>query len=1033
MAFKDLRWFVGAALAVGLGGIVAGGGAVQAAPVIPDRIDYNRDVRTILSDNCFACHGPDKNTRKADLRLDTREGAFAALEEGAHVVVPGKPDDSELYRRIATDDEDDLMPPPKSNKELTERQKAILKKWIEQGAEWKGHWAYLPVERPAIPAVEKPGFVRNPIDQFVLASLAAAELEPAPEADRVTLIRRLHFDLIGLPPTKAQVDAFVNDKSADAYEKVVDSLLANPHYGERMAVYWLDLVRYADSAGYHSDNPIPVSPYRDYVIRAFNENKPFDRFTVEQLAGDLLPNSTIKEQVASAYNRLLQTTEEGGAQALEYEKKYAADRVRNVSTVWMGQTMGCAECHDHKFDPTSQRDFYTMAAFFADIQEPSVGNRGPGVPVPDEAYESKVKAIDGKIAELKQQIEANTPELAAAQAEWEKQAGSAAEWKPLDIVTLAAANGTQLAKQPDGSIKAGGTIPAQDTYTVTARTDLKGITAFRLEALNDTSFTANGPGASNNGNFVLTEFKVTAAVGAGAGQPVKLHKASADFSQDGWAVAGAIDGNDATGWAVMPRFGEPHFAVFEAVSPVAKEGGGEGGTGGVTLTFQLEHKQQYPQHQLGKFRITATTVANPGGIQSLPPEVQAALAVAPAQRNDAQKSSILAYYRTVSLITAPQREQLAALEKQKADALATAPRVLTTISGPPRVTRILARGNWQDETGEAVEPAVPAFLGKLEVADRRANRLDLAEWLVRKDNPLTARVFMNRVWMLFFGRGLAQPLDDLGLQGELPANPELLDHLSAEFMDGGWDVKKTIRAIVTSGTYRQASRPSADHREKDPFNRLFARQGRFRLDAEFVRDNALAVSGLLVEDIGGPSVKPYQPPGYWFALNFPVREWENDKGEGLYRRGLYTWWQRSFLHPSLLAFDAPTREECTAERPRSNIPQQALALLNDPTYVEAARVFAEKIVREGGADPTARIQWAFGRALSREANADELKVLTDLLQKHTQHYNADAEAAKALVSNGAAPVPQDLNVSELAAWTSVARTILNLHEAITRY
>jgi hypothetical protein len=1009
--------------------VSAGAARAQEVPPLPEKVDYNRDVRPILSDTCFACHGPDKNTRKADLRLDTKEGAFAALEEGGHVVVPGKPEESELHKRIITDDQDDLMPPPKSNKVLTERQKAILKKWIEQGAEWKGHWAYLPVQRPALPAVDKPGFVRNPIDKFVLASLAAAELEPAPEADRVTLIRRLYFDLLGLPPTNAQVDAFVNDASPDAYERLVDQLLANPHYGERMAVYWLDLVRFADSAGYHSDNPIPVSPYRDYVIRAFNDNKPFDRFTVEQLAGDLLPGATIKEQVASAYNRLLQTTEEGGAQPKEYEAKYAADRVRNVSTVWLAQTMGCAECHDHKFDPTSQRDFYTMAAFFGDVQEPSVGNRGPGVPVIEGELETKIEAIDAQVAAVRQQLEASTPELAAAQAEWEEHAAADAEWQPVSVVDVAAANGTQLQKQPDGSVKAGGTIPATEVYTVTARTDLKGITAFRLEALNDPSFTANGPGASNNGNFVLTEFKVTAAVGAGDAQSVALHKAAAAFSQDGWAVAGAIDGNDTTGWAVMPRFGVPHTAVFETVSPLAQDAGAEA----VTLTILLEHKQQYPQHQLGRFRISATTAANPSGIQALPPEVQAGLALAPDQRSDAQRAAIAAHFRQISPITAPFREQLAALDKQRTDALATAPRVLATMSGPPRTTRILPRGNWLDETGEVVGPAVPAFLGKLDVTDRRANRLDLAQWLVRKDNPLTARVFANRVWKLFFGRGLAQPLDDLGLQGELPANPELLDYLSAEFVDGGWDVKRMVRSIVTSGAYRRSSRPSADQREKDPFNRLFARQGRFRLDAEFVRDNALAISGLLVDRIGGPSVKPYQPAGYWFALNFPVREWQNDAGEGLYRRGMYTWWQRSFLHPSLLAFDAPTREECTAERPRSNIPQQALALLNDPTYVEAARVFAERIVREGGADATARIQWAFGRALSRQASDEELKILTDLLQKHGQVYGQDAEAAKALVSNGAAPVPQDLNLAELAAWTSVARTILNLHETITRY
>jgi hypothetical protein len=417
----------------------------------------------------------------------------------------------------------------------------------------------------------------------------------------------------------------------------------------------------------------------------------------------------------------------------------------------------------------------------------------------------------------------------------------------------------------------------------------------------------------------------------------------------------------------------------------------------------------------------------------LPGAVQSILAIDPTQRTEQQSKELAVYFRSIAPQLAEQREQLATVEKEKNDLLAAAARILETVSGKPRVTRVLARGNWQDETGPVVEPAVPAFLGKLDVTGRRANRLGLAQWLVRKDNPLTARVFMNRVWKMFFGRGLAQPLDDLGLQGELPSNPELLDYLAADFMDNGWDVKRAVRNIVLTGAYRQASRPTREQLEADPFNRLFARQGRFRLDAEFVRDNALAVSGLLVDRIGGPSAKPYQPAGYWFALNFPPREWENDKGEGLYRRGLYTWWQRSFLHPSLLAFDAPTREECTAERPRSNIPQQALALLNDPTYVEAARVFAERIVRQGGSDSNARIGWAFSTVLSRDPSAEELKVLAELLRKHTDVYGSDKEAAKALVSNGAAPVPQDLDVSELAAWTSVARAILNLHETITRY
>jgi hypothetical protein len=996
---------------------------VYATAPLPDKIDYNRDVRPIFADTSFACHGPDKNARKANMRLDTKEGAFAALKGGGHVLVPGKPGESELYRRITAHDPEDQMPPAKFNKTLSERQIAIIKKWIEQGAEFKGHWAYLPVQRPEIPPIPDAGFVRGPLDALMLAKLKELDLKHAPETDKITLIRRVYFDLIGLPPTKAQVDAFVNDKSENAYETVVDQLLANPHFGERMAVFWLDLVRYADSAGYHSDNPIPVSPYRDYVIKSFNDNTPFDRFTIEQLGGDLLPDPTTKTRVASAYNRLLQTTEEGGAQPKEYQAKYAADRVRNISTVWMGQTMGCCECHDHKFDPTTTRDFYSMEAFFADIQEPIVGNRGPGSPVLDDAAEAKVKQLDSKIAELTKKLEVETPELVAAQAAWEKEqhASLSVKWTALDFDKVEAANGTELSKQADASIKAGGaTVPAKETYTLTrAKSPLTGAIAFRLEAMKDGSLKAKGPGTASNGNFVLSEFKVLVD-----GKPVKLKAAAADFAQDNFPIANAIDGKDDTGWAILPQAGTSHIAVFETEKPIEAD---------TKLTVVLEHKFNVPEHNLGRFRVSVTADSKPADFLKLPQNVRKILARAGEKRSEQEKKDLRAFYQTIAEPLSPLRQELAKLEKEESAVVDAAPRVLMSQAGEPKVIRILHRGNWQDETGDVVQPAVPTFLGKVDATGRRANRLDLGKWLVRKDNPLTARVFVNRVWKMLMGRGLTQPLDDLGLQGELPSNPELLDHLAADFMDHGWDVKRAIRNIVTSGTYRQGSKPTHEQLEADPFNKQFARQGRFRLDAEFVRDNALAISGLLVDKIGGPSVKPYQPAGYWFALNFPPREWENDKGEGLYRRGLYTWWQRSFLQPSLLAFDAPTREECTAERPRSNIPQQALALLNDPTYVEAARVFAEKIVKTGGANPAARIQWAVNHALSRPATDDEQKVLGELFAKHSAHYANDVEAAKALLSNGTAPVPKDVNVSELAAWTSVARAVLNLNETITRY
>jgi hypothetical protein len=988
--------------------------SVRADVPVPDKVDFNRDVRPILSENCFACHGFDAKQRKADLRLDTKDGVANAVK--------GAKTHDDLLKRVKSSDPDEMMPPPDSGKSLTERQRAVLVRWVEQGAEYKGHWSYIKPARPSVPDVEQPGFTRNPIDKFVLAKLKERGFTPSPEADRVTLIRRLSFDLTGLPPTPEQVKAFVEDKSSDAYEKVVDRLLASSAYGERMAAYWLDLVRYADSIGYHSDNPMNVWPYRDYVIKAFNDNKPFDRFTVEQLAGDLLENATTEQKVASAYNRLLQTTEEGGAQPKEYTAKYAADRVRNASAVWLGQTMGCCECHDHKFDPIKTVEFYQFEAFFADVQEAAVGRREPGMPVPPPEKEKELKKLDDAVAAAKKKLATPTAELAAAQAEWEKQiAAGDVKWETLEPQSWKVAGESKLNKLDGGVLKSAYKVAARETYTIELRTDLKQVTGFRLEALEDDDLPAKGPGTAPNGNFVLTELRV-----ASAGKPVKLQNASADFSQEGYAVAGAIDGKAETGWAVQPKFGQSHVAVFETGMPLAlPEGGG-------AVTFTLEFQSRYPQHNIGKLRLSATDSPNPSR-QFVPANIREALAAAPEARTDKQKDELAAYYRTIAPSLQPVRDELAKLEKQKAEVLAGVPTCLVSVSGPPRTVRVLARGNWQDDSGPVVEPGVPAAMGKLDVTGRRATRLDLARWLVSRDNPLTSRVMVNRLWKLYFGTGISKSLEDLGSQGEWPTHPDLLDWLAVEFMDRGWDIKSMVKLIVTSGAYRQSSQPRQELKEVDPYNRLLARQSRFRLDAEMVRDNALSISGLLVNKVGGRSVFPYQPAGYWFALNFPTREWQNDTGDNLYRRGLYTHWQRSFLHPSLLAFDAPTREECTVDRPRSNVPQQALALLNDPTYVEAARVFAERIVREGGATTEARLNWAMEHALDRTPTPEEAKLLAGLVEKHGRQYGSDVEAAKKLISAGARPVATDLNPSELAAWTSVARVILNLSETITRY
>ncbi len=969
---------------------------------LPDKVEFNRDIRPILSDTCFTCHGPDGRTREAKLRVDTHKGALLGGEGGEPALVPGKAEKSGIYLRLITKDRDERMPPAKTGKKLTPRDIALVKKWIEQGGEYQGHWAF-------VPPVRTPGS----IDQLLRARLQKEGLKPAPEADRVTLARRLHLDLTGLPPEPADVDRFAADRDPKAYENLVDRLLASPHYGERMALYWLDLVRYGDSRGYHSDNPRNVGPYRDYVIQAFNENLPFDRFTREQIAGDLIPGATLRQRVASGYNKLNLTTEEGGAQAKEYEAKTAGDRVRNIGAVWMGATLGCAECHDHKFDPYTQRDFYSLAAFFADIQEGAIGDGDKGILVPRPEESKRLEEFDLALAALKQRLETQTPELDAAQIEWEKTALEPAPWTVLTLEQLKSAGGAELKASEDGSILVTGKSPAKDTHSAVVAVDAAGITAFRLEAL--AWGEKKGPGRSGNGNFVLTQFGVKQGAKA-----VTLHKASADHSQDNFPIASALDAKKQTGWAVLPQTGVDHAAVFEVKEFPA-------GEAGKPLTFTLDYQSPHAEHVIGRFRISATKSKNPGSI--VPAKVRAALAAEP--RTDAHKKDLAAHYRTLAPLLDPVRAELAATTKKREEFEKTIRRSLVSMQGAPRTLRILNRGNWMDDKGEVVLPATPEFLGVPPKSERRLTRLDLANWLVSKENPLTARTFANRMWMLFYGTGISRRLEDIGGQGEWPVHPELLDVLALEFAET-WDVKRFVKLLVTTETYRQSSVQSREAREKDPFNRLLAFQSRWRLDAEVIRDNALAVSGLLVRRIGGDSVRPYQPAGYWTHLNFPKREWTADRDDNVWRRGIYTWWQRSFLHPSLQAFDAPNREEGCAERPRSNIPQQALALLNDPTFVEAARVFGARIVKEGGSTAQDRIAWAFRRALSRAPRAEELRILSEL--QAGQHALAlkDPKAAELILKVGQSPAPQG-DVAELASWTAVARAILNLHETITRF
>jgi hypothetical protein len=808
-------------------------------------VNYTRDIKPILSARCYSCHGPDEGKRKAKLRLDVRDEAVKK------VIKPSDSKASELVSRITNEDPNEIMPPPKSKlPPLTAKEVEMIRRWIDQGAKFDIHWAYLKPERKPLPDVKDRQWTHNAVDFFVTAKRQAAGLAPAPEVDRVTLMRRLSFDLTGLPPTPEEVKAFIDDRRPEAYEELVDRLLASPHYGERMAMYWLDLVRFADTGGYHSDNHRDVWLYRDYVINAFNNNKRFDQFTIEQLAGDLLPNPTREQRIASGYNKMLMTTEEGGAQPKEYTAKYAADRVRNASVVWMAGTMGCAECHNHKYDPYTTKDFYAFEAFFADVEETAVGRQRQTLLPLREQAETQQK-LEAEFAAAKAALDNKTAEVDAAQTKWEE-----------------------------------------------------------------------------------------------------------------------------------------------------------------TLTLLQ--------------------------LRALPAEMRAILLIEPKARNDKQKQQLAGHYRKSVPQWAEIQKRFAEVDARKKDFEQTLPTSLVSLAVSPRTVRVLPRGNWLDDSGEVVQPAIPAFLGALDTKGNRAGRLDLARWLTSPDNPVTARVFVNRLWKLMFGQGLVKTVDDFGAQGAPPTHPELLDCLATEFMASrgasapGWDIKHMVKLLAMSATYRQSSQAGKEQRERDPTNLLLARQNRFRFDAEFVRDNTLAVSGLLSPKVGGSSVKPYQPEGYWQYLNFPVRDYQPDKGEAQHRRGMYTYWQRTLPHPSLVAFDAPSREECTAERPRSSTPLQALVLLNDPTYVEAARTFAERVMKEGGSSVQSRLNRAYRLALSREIQEAESSILANLYEKHLNEYRADKPAALKFLAVGQKPMPKDMDPAELAAWTSVARTILNLHEVITR-
>ncbi len=1171
--------------------LLTGASTALAASKAAGQIDFNREIRPILSDHCFACHGPDENKRKASLRLDVKEDAVKPAKSGDHAIVPGDPKKSSLIARINAKDPDDVMPPEKTNKKLTPQQKELLARWIQQGAPWQEHWAYVKPQRPTPPVVKNSTWMRNDIDKFVLARLEKEKLKPSPEAGKATLARRATLDITGLPPTPQEVDAFLADQSPDSYEKLVDRLLESPRYGEHQAKAWLDAARYADSHGYHIDSERSIWKYREWVIDAFNKNEPFDQFTVEQIAGDLLPEAGADQKIASGYVRCNLSTGEGGAIEEEYRAKYAFDRVETTSTIWMGLTLTCARCHTHKYDPIQHREYYGLYSFFNNLNEPVMdGNKpnpDPIMRLPSAEQTRRQEELKQWLADGQKQLDAPMPGLEAKQPAWEAKwrARLSEGWTALKPESITTTNkGVSFTVLDDRSVLASGENPAKDVHEVSLRLDAGTLAALRLEALPHESLPGKSAARADDGAFRLSEFEAE-LIYAGTNkdakpQKIKFTQAIADSAIGASDAAKAIDAKADTGWQ-PDAVTEPHAALFLPAEPVAVKAN-------ATLRARLRYEASTSKRAIGRFRLSAardselvtllappkpeawqvvgpfktestaqgfTNVFEPekkvdlkaayagvrdeikwaakpdftdgkenllvqdlhgvhgayylhrtiqmpeartvefsidaddlfklwvndklvtqrsvkekpgeapakvavklqkgenrlllkvvttqgaayftfksGGdaADSIPPDL-AALFAATKQFNAEQKKKALTVFRTLNSPEFKQTFDNVESWKKENDGIEKA--IPTTMIAKeiekPRDTFMLMRGEY-DKKGDKVAPGVPSILGALP-AGAPTNRLGLAQWLVGTNHPLTARVAVNRYWQQYFGTGLVKTSDDFGVQGDRPSHSELLDWLACEFMGGGWNVKQLQRLILTSAAYRQSSKFTPGLLARDPENRLLARGPRFRVEAEVVRDTALAVSGLLVEQRGGKSVKPYEPAGLWEAVSFNnSQKYVPDKGEAQYRRSLYTYWKRQSPPPGMLLFDAPTREYCVVRRPRTNTPLQALALMNDPQIVEASRAFAQRILLDGGANDGERVAYAFRLATARQAAKEESKVLLEVLKEQRASFAKEPGAAEKLLSVGAFKAKEGLGQTELAAWTTIASMLLNLDETITK-
>lgn len=1041
--------------------------------ILGAEIDFNRDVRPILSDLCFQCHGPDQSQRKADLRLDLKEGLLGKDPESA-IIVPGKATESELFSRLITTDPDLKMPPADSGKEMTPAQITTIKQWINSGAHWQKHWAFIPPRRSDIPQVKQTNWIRNPIDAFILARLEQQKLSPSSKAERSTLIRRLSLDLTGLPPTLTEQELFFNDHSPNAYEKLVDRLLNSPHYGERMAMEWLDAARYADTSGYQTDGERHMWRWREWVIEAFNNNMPFDQFTVEQLAGDLLPNPTLNQRIATGFNRNHRANSEGGIIFDEYLLEYAVDRVETTGTVWLGLTIGCARCHEHKYDPISQKDFYQLIAFFNNIPERGrvikYGNAAPFIKAPTKKQQLQFTELEKQIQQIEQVLQKGDPELKRLQLAWEQQISPTEKLLKYPEKQLAyhinldnnlqmqivgkqgsdfyakkvsAAFDTTDTHQKKKSVKpvfAEGItnqallLKGQQTFVADKKPTLSDKNPFSIACWikphknQGTILASLTPGLDNSGfRFFLEDSQLKIFMGARWLDDAIRLQTRHKLELNRWShIVVTYSGNSQAQDFQLYINGlqqelEPKLNML---------------TGGFSFPAPLQlgayHEQDYFQGLIDDLKIYRTNLTSDQvAMLSVTQSVNQILQIPKVNRTAAQQMKVTRYFLA---FVAPGKYRAAVsnlntLRKKRKSLYRSFPTSMVMQEREQlKPTFVLMRGEY-DKPGEKVTTNIPASLGKMP-GNLPRNRLGLARWLVDPSNPLTARVIVNRYWQMYFGNGLVKTTEDFGSQGAWPTHPELLDWLATELIRSGWNVKQLQKLIVTSATYQQSSLLSAELKQADPTNNLLARAARLRLPAEIIRDQALFTSGLLRTKIGGPSVKPYQPAGVWKEI--ASQEYQPGTGDELFRRSMYTFWKRTVPPTAMATFDAPSRETCIVKRSRTNTPLQALALLNDVTYVEAARKLAERMLNQHTKQPAKRIQFAMRVVLARNPHEREMAIFLKGFNRYLKQYQKDPEAAKALLAVGDSRPDQKYNIPEHAAYTVIASLILNLDESINR-